>query len=76
MYVTSWVGDRYRVRGIIIVVNSLIGLIGLCIMAFHADAAVKYFGVFLAVAGVNANMPAIMTYQVQILNKSNRIHFS
>ncbi|OJJ53793.1 hypothetical protein ASPSYDRAFT_186884 [Aspergillus sydowii CBS 593.65] len=63
MYATSWVGDRYRVRGIIVVANSLLGVIGLCVMGFHADSAVKYFGVFLAVGGVNANIPAIMTYQ-------------
>ncbi len=65
MYATSWVGDRYRVRGIIVVGNSLLGVIGLCVMGFHADSAVKYFGVFLAVGGVNANIPAIMTYQVK-----------
>lgn len=65
MFATAWVGDRYRVRGIIIVANSLIGLIGLPIMAFHPDPPVRYFGVFLAVAGTNANVPAIMTYQVR-----------
>lgn len=64
MFATAWVGDRYRVRGIIIIVNSLIGLVGLPIMAFHPNPSVRYFGVFLAVAGTNANIPATMTYQV------------
>ncbi|OJJ57301.1 hypothetical protein ASPSYDRAFT_79531 [Aspergillus sydowii CBS 593.65] len=63
MFATAWVGDRYRVRGIIIIVNSLIGLVGLPIMAFHPNPSVRYFGVFLAVAGTNANIPATMTYQ-------------
>lgn len=64
MYLTSWVGDRFRVRGIIIVANSLIAIIGLPIMGFHADPAVRYFGVFIAVGGANANVPALMAYQV------------
>lgn len=66
MFATAWVGDRYRVRGIIIIVNSLIGLVGLPIMAFHPNPSVRYFGVFLAVAGTNANIPATMTYQVEL----------
>ncbi|BCS18616.1 uncharacterized protein APUU_11444S [Aspergillus puulaauensis] len=63
MYATAWVGDRYRVRGVIIVVNSLIAVIGLPIMGFHPSPSVRYFGVFLAVGGTNANVPATMTYQ-------------
>ncbi|CAH0037480.1 unnamed protein product [Clonostachys rhizophaga] len=63
MYAGSWAGDRYKKRALIIYVNSLISLIGLPIMAFHPSAAVKYFGIFIAVAGVNANIPAIMAYQ-------------
>lgn len=72
MVVTGWAGDRYRVRGIIIVVNSLISLIGLPIMAFHPNPSVRYFGVFIAVAGTTANTPATMAYQVktnQLLDK-------
>lgn len=65
MVVTGWAGDRYRVRGIIIVVNCLIVLIGLPIMAFHPNPSVRYFGVFIAVAGTNANVPATMAYQVK-----------
>lgn len=63
MYVTSWLGDKYRVRAIILVGNSVISLIGLPIMAFASNSGVKYFGVFIGVAGVNANIPAAMAYQ-------------
>lgn len=66
MYAGSWAGDRYKKRALIIYVNSLISLIGLPIMAVHPSAAVKYFGIFIAVAGVNANIPAIMAYQVRL----------
>lgn len=65
MFATAWVGDRFRVRGVIIVVNSLIGLIGLPIMAFPPNPSVRYFGVFLAVGGTNSNIPATMAYQVK-----------
>lgn len=63
MFSMAWIGDRYRVRGLIIVANSLISIIGLPIMGFHSNAGVRYFGVFLATAGANANVPATMAYQ-------------
>lgn len=63
MYGTAWVGDKYRLRGPIIVFNMLLVLIGLPIMGFHSNAAVRYFGVFLTTAGSNSNVPAMMSYQ-------------
>ncbi|KAL4925348.1 major facilitator superfamily domain-containing protein [Aspergillus undulatus] len=63
MMFTSWLGDKYRVRAPILVLNSVITLIGLPIMGFHSSAAVRFFGVFLTTAGANANIPACMAYQ-------------
>jgi MFS family permease len=63
MFAGSWAGDRYKKRALIIFINSGISIIGLPIMAWHSQPAVKYFGIFIAVAGVNANIPAIMAYQ-------------
>ncbi|KAJ5500781.1 hypothetical protein N7453_009832 [Penicillium expansum] len=63
MLITSWLGDKYRMRGPILAFNALIGIIGLPIMGFAENNAVRYFGVFLAVAGSNANVPASMAYQ-------------
>jgi predicted MFS family arabinose efflux permease len=63
MYVTGWAGDKYRLRGPVIVFNALLCIIGLPIMGFHTSAAVRYFGVFLVTAGANANVPAAMSYQ-------------
>ncbi|KAL1952484.1 hypothetical protein VTO42DRAFT_5274 [Malbranchea cinnamomea] len=63
MFCMSWIGDRYRIRAPIIVVNCIIAIIGLPIMGFHSNPAVRYFGVFLGVAGANANVPATMAYQ-------------
>jgi hypothetical protein len=63
MYATSWFGDKYRQRGIVIVTNMIFCLVGLPIMGFHPNPGVRYFGVFLVTAGANANVPAVMTYQ-------------
>lgn len=63
IYATGWFGDRYRTRGPVIVFNSMLCLIGLPIMGFHSNPAVRYFGVFLTTAGANANVPAAMSYQ-------------
>lgn len=63
MYSTAWVGDRYKIRGPIIVFNNLLCVIGLPIIGFHSNAAVRYFGVFLVTAGANSNVPGSMSYQ-------------
>ncbi|KAK0725386.1 major facilitator superfamily domain-containing protein [Lasiosphaeris hirsuta] len=63
MYGTSWVGDKYHLRGPIIIFNMLLVIIGLPIMGFHSNANVRYFGVFLVTAGANSNVPAAMSYQ-------------
>ena len=63
MFSTGWLGDKYRLRGPIIVINMLLCVIGLPIMGFHKNAAVRYFGVFLTTAGANSNVPAAMSYQ-------------
>ncbi|KKA29413.1 hypothetical protein TD95_004605, partial [Thielaviopsis punctulata] len=62
-YISGWVGDRYRIRGPIIVANNVLALAGLGIMGFANNAWVRYFGIFLTTAGANSNIPSIMTYQ-------------
>lgn len=63
MFGTGWAGDRWRVRGPVIVFNMLLCVIGLPIMGFAENSAVRYFGVFLVTAGANANVPATLSYQ-------------
>ncbi|KAJ5101396.1 hypothetical protein NUU61_003618 [Penicillium alfredii] len=63
MYSTAWVGDRYRTRGPILIGNALLCIIGLPMMGFAKGDATRYAGVFLTVAGANANIPACMAYQ-------------
>lgn len=63
MYGLSMLGDRYRLRGPVILANMLLVLIGLPIMGWHSNNAVRYFGVFFVTAGANSNVPAVMAYQ-------------
>jgi hypothetical protein len=63
MYGTAWVGDKYRMRGPILIFNALLAIIGLPMMGFAKGDATRYAGVFLTVAGANANIPACMAYQ-------------
>lgn len=63
MFVTGWLGDKYRVRGPIILINMLFCIVGLPILGWHKDPAVRYFGIFLLTAGANSNIPAVMSFQ-------------
>lgn len=63
MYGTSWVGDKYRIRGPIIVFNNLLCIIGLPLIGWVESPVVRYLGIFLTTAGANSNIPAVMSYQ-------------
>ena len=63
MFTSAWVADKYHIRGPIIVYHSILALIGLPIMGYAQNNAVRYFGVFLVTAGANANIPSAMAYQ-------------
>ncbi|KAH7367980.1 putative phthalate transporter [Plectosphaerella cucumerina] len=63
MYGTAWICDKYHIRGPVMIVNTIIGIIGLCLMGFVKNPGVAYFGVFLICCGFNTNIPACMTYQ-------------
>ncbi|KAH8803474.1 phthalate transporter [Xylogone sp. PMI_703] len=63
MLTVAFLGDKYKVRGPIIMIQALIIILGVCLMAFAKNSAVRYFGVFLGIGAINANMPAIMSYQ-------------
>ncbi|CAO2657903.1 Nn.00g071630.m01.CDS01 [Neocucurbitaria sp. VM-36] len=63
MFATGWAGDKYHLRGPVIIFNMVLCLIGLPIMGFHSNPNVRYFGVFLTTAGANSNVPATMSYQ-------------
>lgn len=63
MFGVAVLGDRFHIRGPFIALNALVALVGLCILAFTKNVGARYFGVFLAVTGCNANIPTVLTYQ-------------
>ncbi|KAL8726157.1 MAG: hypothetical protein Q9166_006874 [cf. Caloplaca sp. 2 TL-2023] len=60
---SAYLGDRFHVRGPILIANSLVALIGLPLMGFAHQNGARYFGVFLVTAGTNANVPTALAYQ-------------
>ncbi|KAL8909680.1 MAG: hypothetical protein Q9171_004951 [Xanthocarpia ochracea] len=64
MVATGWYGDKYRQRGLCVAFNAVLCIIGLAVMGWaYGDTRARYFGVFLATAGANANVPCVLTYQ-------------
>ncbi|EXJ68736.1 uncharacterized protein A1O5_08530 [Cladophialophora psammophila CBS 110553] len=63
MFVTGWIGDRYKMRAPILLFHGVLACIGLPLMAFTKNNGSMYFGAFLSTVAVNANIPCIMAYQ-------------
>lgn len=63
MYTEGWLGDKWRIRGPIIVYNALQAIVGLCLLEWAAQPGVQYFGVFLVCAGCNSTIPAVLSWQ-------------
>jgi len=63
MYVQAIYADKIRNRASSVIINALFCIVGLPILAFTENNGARYFGVFLATIGANANIPAILTYQ-------------
>ncbi|KAH6704871.1 major facilitator superfamily domain-containing protein [Verticillium dahliae] len=63
MFATAWISDKYRIRGPVMMFNSVVGIAGLALMGFASNSGAAYFGVFLICCGFNTNIPACMTYQ-------------
>jgi len=59
----AWIGDKYKVRAPLIAFQAIVCFIGLMIVAYVKNNGVRYFGIFLGVAGCQGNVPAILAYQ-------------
>jgi hypothetical protein len=76
MFFCGWLGDKYHIRGPIIVWNMLLCLIGLPIVGWHHSNAWRFFGIFLVTAGANANVPTgmcifLLHYSAILLSPAN-----
>ncbi|KAI5476832.1 hypothetical protein MNV49_007128 [Pseudohyphozyma bogoriensis] len=62
-FCSAVISDKQRRRALWIAVNALVCMTGLFIMAYGGKIGPRYFGSFLAIAGCQANVPAVLTYQ-------------
>ncbi|KAL2853925.1 major facilitator superfamily domain-containing protein [Aspergillus pseudoustus] len=58
----AWLSDKFRVRWVVLCVQSVTAIIGLLITLYAVPPGVRYFGTFLAVFGTQANVPATLAY--------------
>ncbi|TLD26072.1 MFS general substrate transporter [Venturia nashicola] len=60
---SSFIGDKYSIRGPVIIFNSLMLIIGFCMVGFVNAATVRYVGTFLTTGAYVANWAAVNAYQ-------------
>ncbi|CAG8961792.1 hypothetical protein HYFRA_00006335 [Hymenoscyphus fraxineus] len=58
----AWVSDKSRKRWPIMIAQALITIVGFLIILYAKPPYVRYFGLFLAAFGAQANIPATLTY--------------
>ncbi|KAI1267320.1 putative MFS transporter [Xylariaceae sp. FL1019] len=61
--VSSMVGDRFRIRGPVIIFNCLTLVIGFGLLGFAKQDVARYVGAFLATGAYVSNWAALSTYQ-------------
>ncbi|WEW60787.1 hypothetical protein PRK78_006275 [Emydomyces testavorans] len=59
----AWLGDKWRIRGPIIMLQSILCITGLMLTAHHRNNAIRFLGIFLNGAGCHGNIPALLAYQ-------------
>ena len=69
---SAFIADRIQQRALVITVLSLVGMLGYILLAVCTSVGPKYFGVFLAAAGV---FPAIANILPWVLNNQVRTCF-
>lgn len=60
---SSIVGDRYQLRGPVIVFNSLCLIVGFSMLGFSSQVTIRYIGTFLATGAYISNWAALNAYQ-------------
>ncbi|EXJ78082.1 hypothetical protein A1O3_09243 [Capronia epimyces CBS 606.96] len=60
---SSFIGDRYRIRAPIIIFNAISLIAGFCMLGFPSQVTVRYIGTFLATGAYVSNWAALNAYQ-------------
>lgn len=59
---SSYVGDKYRLRGPVIIFNALCLIVGFAMLGFASQVTVRYVGVYLATGAYISNWAALNAY--------------
>lgn len=59
----AYLADKTHLRAPFILFQSITTLVGLLLVAYHENNGVRYFGIFLGVAGCNGNLSTILAWQ-------------
>lgn len=62
-FACAWLADKYKIRAPFVIFQAITSIVGLMLTAYHPKNSVRYFGVFLGVAGCNGNLPSILAWQ-------------
>ena len=60
---SSYIGDKYRIRGPVIIFNAACLIIGFSMLGFPSQVTVRYIGVYLATGAYISNWAALNAYQ-------------
>lgn len=59
----SWIADRTHTRSTWIMINAVLGIVGLMLVAYVKNNGVRYFGIFVGLAAANSNIPTALAWQ-------------
>ncbi|KAH8812539.1 major facilitator superfamily domain-containing protein [Xylogone sp. PMI_703] len=59
----SYVADYFRLRGPILIFNTMMYIVGVSLAGFASNVHARYGGVFLGVMGITGNIPTQWAYQ-------------
>ncbi|KIW38477.1 uncharacterized protein PV06_09434 [Exophiala oligosperma] len=60
---SSYIGDKYRIRAPVIIFNAVCLIVGFCMLGFPSQVTVRYIGTFLATGAYISNWAALNAYQ-------------
>lgn len=63
MFASGWIADKYRFRGLMLVANAVVTIVGLILLGWTKPSGVRYFSIFIINGGLLGNIPAVMAYQ-------------
>ncbi|KAJ3498473.1 hypothetical protein NLG97_g1099 [Lecanicillium saksenae] len=67
MFINGYVGDRFRIRGPLILNLAVISIIGVAVTGWTSSAGARYFGVFLLASGGQGIIPVTVALQANNL---------